>query len=175
MIVSPPPNRKSLIPAHILWPGIVVGLLGLSLAICIATVVLATGDPSVAVEPAYYERALAWDVRQGEQAASDALGWRCDILIDVHADLVGGRTVTVALEDAAGPVVGATVGIEAFANARASQRYQLDMTPAGAGRYEATLPAPRSGLWTLSVRAQRGQDVLTITDRLTVEPPERSR
>ena len=45
------------------WPAILLALLGGHAAICVAMIVVATNDPSFAVEPEYYTRALDWDDR----------------------------------------------------------------------------------------------------------------
>ena len=52
------------------WPFIIVGLLGLNMAICAITITAAVTRPAI-IEPDYYEKALNWDesraAKQSEQ------------------------------------------------------------------------------------------------------------
>jgi len=69
-------NRK----AAIRWGGLVVGLLGLQVALGVGAVMLATGDQSAAVVPNYYEKALKWDEQASQRESNDALGWTLAIV-----------------------------------------------------------------------------------------------
>jgi nitrogen fixation protein FixH len=140
-----------------LFPGIVFGLLGLNASIVAATVYLAHSDRSFAVEPAYDEKAMRWDETARARERSEALGWESS----VHAAVAGPSTrLTVLLTARDGaPVEGASVVAVAFASARASQRYRLELAASGPGRYEAALPSPRTGLWQVQVKASREGEV----------------
>jgi hypothetical protein len=49
------------------WPGLVVGLLALQIALCAWAVVKAVGAPGGEVVPDYYRRGLKWDERATEK------------------------------------------------------------------------------------------------------------
>lgn len=140
-----------------LFPGIVFGLLGLNVSIVAATVYLAHSDRSFAVEPGYDEKAMRWDETARARERSEALGWESSVLTAQG----GGETRLVVLltaQDGA-PVEGASVVAVVFASARASQRFRLELTAAGPGRYEAALPSARRGLWQVQVTASREGEV----------------
>ncbi|MFG0284920.1 MAG: FixH family protein [Phycisphaerales bacterium JB039] len=168
-----PQSSTPLIPPHIFWPGLIFGLIGTSVVVCVVTVVLATTDPTVAVEPAYYQRALEWDASQAEQAASDALGWACEASVAGLADVLGRRELIIALRGPDGPIDDADVRVEAFALVRASERAILEMEPVGEGRYRGGLLLPRAGMWEFSVEAERGAERFLHRMRLEIIRPER--
>ena len=118
-------------------------------------VMRATNDPAFAVEPDYYRKAVEWDKVQAEQEKSDALGWH--VLVDARQD-----ELRIRLTDRLGrPVDGATVEVEAFANARASQRIVGRLVPKGLGVYVLQRPFDRSGLWEYRLAAVRDQERFT--------------
>jgi nitrogen fixation protein FixH len=143
---------------------LVLGLLGGSVATCVTLYVMANSDPAFAVESDYYAKAVAWDRRAAEQAASDRLGWR----LQLDARPVDGEQILLVatLVDARGlRVERADVHVEAFANARAQTQARLDLLEQG-GEYVAPLRLTTPGLWELRVRAARGEDVLLSTVRM---------
>lgn len=140
-----------------LWPAAIVGLIGLNASIVGITVYLATSDPSVAVEPRYYEKALAWDETARLRDASARLGWKA--AVGVHGD-----RLVVRLSDAAGaPVTGAAVSVVTFADARSGDRQELALSERGTGEYEGPMSVSRPGLWQFRVRAGRGADTFVCT------------
>ncbi len=57
------------IPPHILYPGMVVGILLMSVLAHIVLLVMASADGGPQVVPDYYEKAANWDKYQAERAA----------------------------------------------------------------------------------------------------------
>ena len=57
------------IPPQFLYPGIVVGILSMSVIAHIYLVVQASSDGGAQVVPDYYEKAQAWDSQQAHEAA----------------------------------------------------------------------------------------------------------
>lgn len=111
-------------------------------------VMTATDDPGFAVEPDYYKKAVDWDRLQAERAASEALGW--NVVVDARAD-----ELRIRLTDRLGrPIDGATVEVDAFPNARASQRVKGFLIPKGRGVYVLERPFERSGLWEYRLAAE---------------------
>jgi nitrogen fixation protein FixH len=165
-----------------LWPAGIVALLSTSAAGNIAFMVLANRDASFAVERDYYRKAVEWDRTMAQRAANAELGWQASARFEPAAD--GGARLVVRLRDRAGaPIDGATVEVEAFANARARDVHALVLHPLGGGAYGARLAAPRSGVWEVRVAAMRNghRFAQVLSDELpraspitaTAEAPER--
>ena len=146
------------------WPLFLGGLLVLGVGANLVLLVVATGDPSFAVERDYYRKGMEWDRTLAQRQADARLGWT--LSCEVRAG-----TVEVALRDASGaPVPGATVSLEGFHNARAAQIVTAVLAEAGEGTYRAQAPIARPGLWELRFRAVRGVDVYTQTVTYEVVP-----
>jgi nitrogen fixation protein FixH len=164
------PNRTAVRPENKSarrWPLFVVGLL-VAQAIGLAVMItIATSDPSVAVEPDYYEKAVAWDLTAASRAATEALGWTATI----DAGPLSGkdRELHLALVDRAGQgVTEARVHVEMFHQARSGDRLEADLVGMGAGGYVTRLPVTRPGLWEVRITARRGGDVAMLTQTLEV-------
>ncbi|MCA9288786.1 MAG: FixH family protein [Phycisphaerales bacterium] len=174
-----------------LWPVGLIALMCGSVGICVATAVVAARDPSFALEPDYYDKALAWDESAAARAASDALGWTAEVEVSLPgADGApdGARTVSLRLRDSQGePVAADRVEIAAFHHARMRDIQRLsvgagdpaiDSGPgtlvlAEAGRWVWSLGEARAGVWQVRVRAARGQDVFLAT--IDTETPDGAR
>ena len=141
------------------FPFFLGALLLTSVGANVFLVVRGHDDPAFAVEPDYYDKAVHWDERQAARRASDELGWR----IEVDASRDG---VQIELADALGrPVEGAQVEVEAFHNARASQRLRARLAPEAPGRYVLARRFERPGLWELRLSAIRDGDRFLHTAR----------
>lgn len=158
-----------------LWPGLVIGLIVMQAALAGTLLVCATNDPSFAVEPNYYRRALNWDAEAAQRRASDALGWTLSLEVAPTANVVGEREVRFRLHDRAGaPVNDAHLDVVAFHHARGSERIGLMPTEKGAGEYACAAPLRKAGAWEFRVRALRGVDQFIATELVEVEPPRRN-
>jgi len=139
------------------WPAGIVALLALHMGAMGIVVFIATRDPSFAVEPQSYKKAVAWDQTRAQQQASNSLGWTVNADISDTFDPLGRRHITCHLTDAYGTaVMAATVKLDAFHHARASERLAATLEPGPAGMYRVDLPMRRAGLWELRIVAQRG-------------------
>lgn len=148
------------------WPFLIVGLLVFGVGVNVAFLVVATGDPSFAVEEDYYGRALRWDETTREAAANRELGWTVEVDPAPSSKGPGWTDLSLRVVDRAGAsVTGARVGLEAFHHARAGDRLKADLQADGE-RYRATLPLRRAGLWELRVRVEHGATTFTtVLDR----------
>lgn len=157
---------RARVPAWV-WPAGIVGLLAMNMSIVGVTVYLATGDPSVAVEPDYYAKAVRWDETARQQQRNRELGWTASA--DAGPDGRGGARVVVrfAGRDGAG-LSGLTVAGVAFPNVRSSDRQPLAFTAQDDGAYAAPLRGARPGLWQLRLRAEAGGETFTQTTQLLV-------
>mgnify|MGYP003564585753 CR=1 FL=1 len=139
------------------FPWMLVALLLVSVGANVYLIVRALNDPSFAVEPDYYQKAVDWDRLQQEKAASDALGW--NVIVDArHTEL------RVRLLDRLGrPIEDAVVEVDAFHNARAADRIRGTMVPRGEGVYVLEAPFERRGIWEFRLAAVRDDRRFTHT------------
>lgn len=155
-----------------LWPGLVIGLIVMQAALAGTLLVCATNDPSFAVEPNYYRRALNWDAEAAQRRASDALGWTLSLEVAPAASVIGEREVRFRLLDREGaPVLDAHLDVIAFHHARGSERIGLMPGAQGGGEYTCTAPLRKAGTWEFRVRALRGVDQFIATELVEVGPP----
>ena len=135
----------------------------------IAMVVVSGRDASFAIEPDYYEKALAWDETSRLRAASDSLGWTTESKLKSGVD---GQELQITLRDRLGrPLEGAAVQVEFYHHVRAADRQTVQLSPRGEGAYAAAARMSRPGLWQLRIRADRGPDTLITSQDLRVEGP----
>jgi hypothetical protein len=151
------------------WPVMIVGLLVLGVVANVGILLKGIEAKDDAVEPDYYRKAVNWDASQAALAKSRQLGWKVDLTPSVVESATGAAAtpgvgqVTVRgslLDDAAAPIDGAKVVIEAFSIRKSGQRTTVEATTAG-GRFTAELPHTASGLWEFRVRATHGNDTYT--------------
>jgi nitrogen fixation protein FixH len=151
------------------FPAIIFGLLGTNAAIVAVTVYLAHSDPSFAVEPDYYQKALKWDQAVQERTRSRALGWTAQI--ELGGTGVTGRHVRLMLRDQAGKAVaGAQVRVTAFSALRAADRWTAEGREVEPGAYAFDLPIGRAGRWEFDLRATRGES--SFSELRALDVPE---
>ena len=140
-----------------LWPTIIIGALSLHVVALIVVAFIATRDPSFAVEPNHYQKALAWDGSAARLRASQQLGWTVSLQADTTADELGRRRLVCHIVNKDGTaVVGADVQALIFHHARAADRVQVSLSPEKDGTYAALVPMKRAGLWECRVAVRRG-------------------
>lgn len=150
------------------WPIGVAVILGVTVVANIVVMRVANSDPSFAIEPDYYRKAVAFDSTIAEERRSLTLGWSA--VSTITRDSAGGAPVlAVVLRDTAGqPVVGAVVKVTALANARANDVLAATLRESSPGRYESTLAANFAGEWEVRVDAVRGQNHFVVSTRTTL-------
>jgi nitrogen fixation protein FixH len=155
---TPPPPQAS--ARRFVMPAVVLGFLGAHMLFVLTAITVAVGDPSFAVVPDYYQKAVDWDEQKAERAASDALGWTVEVIPSRAVSIRGERDVEVVVHDADGvPVTGAAVSVTVYHHARASHVVEADLSPADApGHYAATLDMRNEGVWDITLRITRGDD-----------------
>jgi len=143
-----------------LWPALIVAGLALHVTTLVIVVLIATRDPSFAVEPNHYQKALRWDATAARLRESHQLGWAASLQLDPVSDVMGRRHLVCRIRDKNGVnVVGAIVHLVIFHHARAADRVHVTLDPEQDGTYTATVPMKRPGLWECRVDARRGDDV----------------
>jgi nitrogen fixation protein FixH len=154
------------------WPLLIAGLLTLHAAGMVTFAVIASSDPSHAVEKDYYRKALHWDDKRAQDAANAALGWRAAVSAHPGAQ-PGQAAVSLTLVDRDGrPVTGAAVHLATFHMARGNEILEADLQETAPGVYTASLPMHRDGKWELRLRARRNGHLFTaILKRYLVVTP----
>ena len=153
-----------LLPPRLRWPVLIIGALVIHVVVSLVTVVIATSNPSYAVEEDYYQKALAWDARRAQDRHNLELGWRLDF--EVAPPLTAGSDpqLVVRLTDRSGqPLDGARVAVATFHNARADQIVRAELAATGGGAYACPLAMRRAGLWELRFTVDRGGEHFTHT------------
>lgn len=141
-----------------LMPVVVLGLLGAHMAFIFTAITLGTGDPSFAVVPDYYQKAVDYDEYKALLAESAALGWSVRLSPAEQADAIGQRDLIVRLRDGAGePVQGLRVLIDGFHQARASQPVSFECVEVLPGQYVGKAAMAREGFWQFAIDAS-GKD-----------------
>lgn len=148
------------------WPLIIVGLLSAHVGAMVTAVVIATSDKSFVVLPNYYKRALRWDERKAEVAASEMLGWERTLKIADDAS-TGGHVVTLQLADSTKrPLDGLTVQLTAAPERRPADVQTVQLQRDGPGTYVGVLRAVEGGAWTFDIDARRGAQRYVATATL---------
>lgn len=147
------------IRTFLLWPGFVF-VIGLASLIGAAALVYhAHSDPSFAVEPGYYQKALRWDEQSAQMRRSQALGWSVRAESGPDGSARDRFVLAIRLADAEGqPIEGASVRCIVFANSRAAERLESDAVEAAPGTYEGRVVMPHPGSWMIRVTADKGED-----------------
>ncbi|MEY2929349.1 MAG: hypothetical protein RL033_98 [Pseudomonadota bacterium] len=129
-------------------------------------------DPSFALEPDYYRKAVAWDSQRLLDRESQALGWHATL----HAEpgtQASDLQLEVQLRDAKGtPLAGALLHVRAFANARAARLLETSLVETTPGIYTGKVPSSVLGLWEFRLEATRGSDRFAAVLRESVSPQQ---
>jgi len=143
------------------WPLIIGGLLTVHVLTMLTFVWIANSNPSYAVEKDYYQKALHWDDRRGQEAINAFLGWSMEVSVD-RTDPTG-PVLQARLTGPSGPVTGAALRVEAFHMAHSADVLEATLEEAGPGLYRASLPMRHDGRWELRFTADRGEEHFTHT------------
>lgn len=156
--------------ARRVWVSVVVGLLGMQVAIGIAAVVLAVGDPSVAIVPNYHQKALDWDTTQRARQLTHKLGWTISPLVgDVFPESQT-RLVRIEVRDRVGnPVSGLNLSAKLYHHARGAVIYDLPMVETDSGFYEARTRLVAAGMWQLQLQLEGDHGIASESRELIVD------
>lgn len=133
-------------------PAVVLGLLGGHMLFIMIAITLATGDPSFAVVPDYYQKGVDYDERKALLTQSAALGWSVEVHAGLTTDAIGQREFIVQVRDAEGQAVhGLDMKIEAYHVARASEPLAFACVEALPGQYVASPRMRKEGFWQFTI------------------------
>ncbi len=143
------------------WPWFVVALLVATAAGQAIMLYAATSDPTFAVEPDYYRKAVAWDSAMARERASAATGWSATAEFDALPD--GRATLRVRLVDSTGSAVphADVLAIRAILihNLDGARHTAVALEHDPRAGYTAVIDRARRGLWEirLDVRGRSGR------------------
>lgn len=147
------------------WPVAIVSILTITVGANFWIYAVANDDQGIAIEPDYYQKAVAWDSTMAQARENQALGWHVTPSLAAFTPR-DGADLRITLTDSAGaPIPDATVKVAAFYNARAGDVTDTTLV-AGGGGYEARLPVHHVGVWELRFDVRRGAVHFTSTSRV---------
>jgi len=146
-----------------LWPFVIAGALALHVVGSLVMVYFATSNPSYAVEPDYYRKALAWDSKRAQDRYNTELGWRLEFRVEPAAPGQDPRVCVELTGPDGKPVTGARVAVETFSNIRRDETMTATLTPTDSG-YQAAMPMRGNGLWEFRFTVTRGGELFTYGD-----------
>lgn len=151
--------KPSVSVSRFVMPSVVLGFLGAHMVFILFAITLAVGDPSFAVVPDYYRKAVGWDEHKAQLAASSALGWQVEVAAARDVEATGERELTLVLHDSDGkPITGALINVSMYHHARAQHVVEAVLLPTGEpGRYTARPVMHRKGLWDISLTITHGE------------------
>lgn len=153
-----------------LWPLGITALLVGTVVINFWVMHVASADPSFAIEPNYYARAVGWDSTVAQEQRNRALGWRVLPTLSRFDD--DGAVLRVSLTDSTGrAITGARVSVSALFVGRANEVFDVRLEQAGAG-YTVRLPVKHRGAWELRFTVSQGSRRFTFTQRLDAQPAQ---
>lgn len=149
------PNRWALFP---------IGLLGILVSVQAVLFSMSRTDPSFAVEPDYYKKAVNWDQEMRQRATNAQLGWQSQVHF---THLAGGAELRIMLEDAQKvPLTGAAIKVVAFPNARANLLQDVALKETEPGVYTGPIQLGVRGEWEVRLTAMRDGQTFTSSTRI---------
>lgn len=151
------------------WGTFVVCFLGMQLTIGAVAIVLATGDPSVAVVPDYYQKALDWDQEMEARRVSELLRWRANIQVGDALSGGGQRLISVRMTDESGQGLDEMDGrLRLYHHARAGEVQEVVLESMGSGLYQGRCVMSRDGLWEVEMRFRGETETEQFVDAKTL-------
>ncbi len=148
------------------WPIGVATILALTVGANIWVAVIANDDPSFAIEPDYYRKAVGWDSTMSQMRENARLHWHVEPVLGAFT-ANGGAKLLLRLSDGNGaPIPNATVRVAALYNARAGSILEGTMAPDTPTTYALQLPVAHGGQWELRFDITRGAERFTSSTRL---------
>ena len=139
------------------WAWLPAGLLGTMFVGLGTLAYIAIDDPSFALEPNYYDKAVHWDSSEAEARASNVLGLKLEFTSPLTVGANGSVNVQLGVKDRRELAFsGAQVQIEAFPNAYASHVEHILLRETAAGVYTGDLSRGVVGLWELRIVVKQG-------------------
>jgi nitrogen fixation protein FixH len=148
------------------WPIGITTVLGTTVAANLWVMRIASDDPSFAIEPDYYRKAVTWDSTLAQERQDSILGWRLTPELRVVAATGKARLSAILTDSTGAPISGAVVKVSALPVARANEVHEVTLSAARAGEYAAQLDSRREGRWELRFDVRAGSTRFTEVARV---------
>ena len=150
------------IPSHILYPGMVLSLLGMSVVMGFVLVNAARSDGGAQVMPDYYEHAVHWDSEEAVRRDSRAMNWNVRFSLEDNA-----QGSIVVRDHANTPIEGLHGQIHLRRPQYADDLAVADLVPDrnNAGTYHFDAPAYASGYWDVVLNAELDGKAIHLSHR----------
>ncbi len=148
------------------WILLVVVVLGVNAGMITLAI---TTNPGL-VEEDYYEKGRDYERNmQTRKDARSALGWEVALEVPERLALNEPREFRLHIRDRVGlPVRQAHVTLTAYRPSDASADFELQLEEIQPGIYASRFALPLKGLWDLNARVEHGEDVFTLSRRVSV-------
>lgn len=147
------------------WPLAMAAILAVTVGGNLWVMRIASADPSFAIEPDYYAKAVRWDSTMAQERRNHALGWTVTPELGAIDPRRGATLRVVVTAPDGARISDATVRVVAFAVARSARRVDVALAPAD-GTYGALVPVTHAGAWELRLDVRRGADRMVVTRRV---------
>jgi nitrogen fixation protein FixH len=148
------------------WPIGIAGVLAATVAANVWLATIANDDPSFAIEPDYYQKAITWDSTLAQAHTNTTLGWRLTPSLGTIGP-AGHARVRATLTDSTGaPISNASVQLSALQIARANNVHRVTLTASAAGIYDGQIDARLPGQWELRFDVRSGSTHFTDVARV---------
>jgi hypothetical protein len=149
------------------WVGLVVGFLGLQVAIGMFSLYVAVGGAD-AVIPNYHQAALDWDIKQREVQTLARLGW--DVSVVATPVRSGKRGLQVLILGAQGQrIEQQRVSGTAFHHAAGRDLHDFLLQETDAGLYTSSIPLTQAGLWRVDLTIEGDHGIASKRVDIEVE------
>jgi nitrogen fixation protein FixH len=145
-----------------IWPWLIAGLFTFNVATGAAVIYFSRSDPSFAVEPDYYERALAWD----QEAAALQRGRTIERAIE--ADARSGEVRVRLTEPDGSPFTEARVVATVFHHARMVEAQTVELDEPATGTFAGAARLDRPGRWEVRLSMERDGRTYLTSDTIVV-------
>lgn len=156
------------IPEKYFWPGMVIGILSLSVGANIVLISAARSDGGAQIIDNYYEKAVNWDEHKAELKRAQEMGWSVEILVGPQGET---RPVRFVVTDKSGtPVQGLAPHVVVTSPAKIAPQARADLRIDAPGVYAAELSIPHAGFWDFEFTARLGDGDFVTKKRVEVLP-----
>jgi nitrogen fixation protein FixH len=161
------------VKASVLWPGIILGFLGMNVTIVGITIAVTRIDSGYRVEQGYDVKALHWDEHKAALATQSSLGWQASC--EVMNASVKSATLVIGLHDREKmPIRDGVVTINAFHASRPNHSQSVTAALVD-GMCEASFTPDREGKWVFTVTIKHGGENFAETFEREVWFPDTRR
>ena len=151
------------------WPIGITAVLATTVAANVWVATIASDDPSVAIEPDYYTKAIAWDSTLAQARTNATLGWRLTPTLGPIGPEGRARLRTTLTDSTGTPISNADVRVIALQVARANEVHRAALAASAAGVYETQVDARRPGQWELRFEVTSGSAHFTDIARVDAQ------